>query len=117
MVIHSRLDAERTAQHMAKCRITVLKRTMHRDLAQAYLTPEAAERIEPCNCFRQGQQFVQDESLQPPVGFCTWAWADIRCNVMTILCGGDWPDTRSGLCITCCSDGIRPVIFKLERIE
>lgn len=108
---------ERMVEAMARCRITVLKRTMHGDLAQAYLEPEAAERIGPCNCFREGQEFIQDDSLQPPVGFCTWAWADIRCNVMTILRGGDWPDTRPGLCITCCSDGIRPVIFKLERIE
>jgi uncharacterized repeat protein (TIGR04076 family) len=102
---------------MAKCKITVLKRTIHQDLVDEYLDPNAAATIGVCPCFREGQEFMQDDSLQPPVGFCTWAWADIRCNVMTILCGGDWPDTKPGLCITCCSDGIRPVIFKLERIQ
>jgi uncharacterized repeat protein (TIGR04076 family) len=36
---------------------------------------------------------------------------------MTILCGGNWPDTRPGISIASCSDGCRPVIFRIERLE
>ena len=101
---------------MVQCKITVLKRTFNEDLVREYLLAETADQIGPCNCFREGQEFVFDDSLQPPSGFCTWAWADIRSQLMTILCGGNWPDTKAGICIACCSDGIRPVIFKIERI-
>lgn len=102
---------------MAECRITVLKRTFHKDLATTYLLPETAAKIGRCNCFREGQEFIFDDSLQPPSEFCSWAWADIRSQLMTILCGGDWPDTKPGTCIACCSDGIRPVIFQIQRME
>jgi uncharacterized repeat protein (TIGR04076 family) len=102
---------------MPECRITVLKRTFHREIVDEYLTEESAAKLGLCPCFREGQEFIQDPSLQPPAGFCTWAWADIRANVMTILQGGNWPEHKPGVCIACCSDGCRPVIFKIERVE
>ena len=73
---------------MAKCKITVLKRTVHQDLIDEYLKEGVAEQIGPCDRFEDGQEFIQDESLSPPEGFCTWAWADIRGNVVAIMFGG-----------------------------
>jgi uncharacterized repeat protein (TIGR04076 family) len=53
-----------------------------------------------------------------PEGFCPWAWADIRGDIMTIMAGGDLPWIKQrGTTITGCTDWFRPVIFKVERTD
>jgi uncharacterized repeat protein (TIGR04076 family) len=99
---------------MATCKITVLKRTIHQDLADEYLEGD----IGPCDRFQDGQEFVLENSVAPPGGFCPWAWADIRSVILTIVSGGNLPwASKPGVDIACCSDGCRPVIFKVERID
>jgi uncharacterized repeat protein (TIGR04076 family) len=80
---------------MPKCRITVLKRTLNQDLIDdPYGVPE-------------------DFS-----GRCVWAWADIRKDIMTVAMGANMPGIKQpGTVITGCTDWLRPVIFKVERVE
>jgi len=55
--------------------------------------------------------------MQMPEGFCSWAWADIQRDVIHMGLGGDFPWMKKpGVMISCCTDGLRPVVFKLERI-
>jgi uncharacterized repeat protein (TIGR04076 family) len=102
---------------MAKCKITVLKRTVHQDLIDEYLREGIAEQMGPCDRFEDDQEFTLDESLAPPEGFCAWAWADIRSSVLAIMFGSNLPWAKPGVNITCCTDGCRPVVFKVERVD
>ena len=96
----------------AKVKITVLKRTLHKELLEKY-----AESIwEPCERLCEGKEFVSEDVNIPP-GFCSWAWADIQKYVLTLARGGDFIGVKPGLFITCCTDGFRPVVFKLERTQ
>ncbi len=104
---------------MPDCRITVLKRTLNADLASEYV--EMA--VGPCECFTEGQEFTVS-AMGKPEGFCGWAWDDIFKTVVALSRGGNFSEGMfkgwmkdPGCMITCCSDGIRPVIFKVERIE
>lgn len=103
---------------MPKCRITVLKRTINRDLIDEYVE-DAYQDIGPCERFEEGQAFVVDPSV-PPEAFsarCPWAWADIRRDILTVAYGGDVPGMKQrGTVITGCTDWFRPVIFKVERL-
>ncbi|KPJ53310.1 hypothetical protein AMJ39_05225 [candidate division TA06 bacterium DG_24] len=105
---------------MPRCKITVLKRTLDQDLIDEYLE-DTYRGLGPCECFRDGQEFViegHEELAKVPEGFCPWAWADIRKDILTIQVGGDMPGMkRAGTAITGCTDWFRPVIFKLERME
>jgi uncharacterized repeat protein (TIGR04076 family) len=105
---------------MASCKITVLKRTLNSDLAAEYVEMT----VQPCGAFREGQEFIVSADLGKPEGFCTWAWDDIYKTVVTLARGGNFSDgifqgwMKNPHCmVTCCSDGIRPVIFKVERRE
>jgi hypothetical protein len=52
--------------------------------------------------------------------FCGEAWDAVRCCVYTALQGGAIIKGRTRddrVMIACCSDGTRPVIFKIERID
>jgi uncharacterized repeat protein (TIGR04076 family) len=104
---------------MPKCRITVLKRTVNQDLIDEYLE-DSYQDIGPCECFEEGQEFLVDPSAVPEDFFahCAWAWADIRGDLLTVAYGGDMPGMKQrGTLITGCTDWLRPVIFKVERME
>jgi len=49
---------------------------------------------------------------------CAWAWADFNRDVEAIANESKlfWAK-KPGAQIECCTDGLNPVIFKIERIE
>ncbi len=99
---------------MPKCKITVLKRMAHQDLADEYCEPGA---VLPCPRFADGQEFLLRFDSLPDESFCDWAWNDIYKSVVSLMNGGSYPKAKDkNTLIACCGDGIRPVVFKLERI-
>ena len=104
------------SHELPKCRITVLKKILNQDLAEEYLDMD--EEFVACERFSVGEEFMVEQAFQMPEGFCPWAWADIRGDIMTVFVGGDPPWMKQrGTVITGCTDWFRPVIFKVERIE
>jgi uncharacterized repeat protein (TIGR04076 family) len=103
---------------MKKCKITVLKRSLHEDLAKEYCKSSAGL----CPCFKEGDTFIA--GFEQPQNFCGWAWNDIYRFVSVLMSGGnyskgvfeDWMKKENEM-IACCTDAIRPVIFKIELIE
>ena len=98
---------------MAQVKITVVKRMTNPDLNEAY-----GHNIGlVCDRFADGQEFLLDR-LNAPQGFCSWAWADIQRDVAIMFAGGNLPWMKHpGTAITCCTDGLRPVVFKVERVD
>jgi len=104
---------------MPKVKITVLKKLNVKDLHGETLSGAFDEgKITPeCDRFSLGQEFLTD-THNCPEGFCNWAFVDIHRDLVHILYGGYYPwmkDKR--VAVSCCTDGLRPVIFKLERVE
>jgi uncharacterized repeat protein (TIGR04076 family) len=98
-----------------KVRITVLKKLRVNEVFEKY-----AKNLDPkCPVLRVGDVFeVKPEEIEMPEGFCSWAWADIHRDVAHLALGGDFPWIKQrGTMISSCTDGLRPVIFKLERIK
>ena len=52
-----------------------------------------------------------------PEGFCERAWPDIRHEVAMVMyeATDPWIETP-GVAVTCCNVGLRPVIFRIERV-
>ncbi len=103
---------------MKKVKITVLKRTFNKELAEEY----GAEGLGKCPMLREGQVFYADYAK--PEGMCDEAWKAVYQYVFALAHGaekglfyyGDWI-RKTGTAICCCNDGLRPVIFKLEATE
>ena len=91
-------------------KITVLKRLFHQDLIEKYTD---SQDWTACDHFKEGQEFIVSKAIpwDMPEGFCGWAWADIQKMVWGMARGGP------NIFIACCTDGYRPVIFKLEKME
>jgi len=92
-------------------RITVLKKLFHREFIEKF--SRNPELWTPCQHFKEGQEFVTsgETPWEMPQGFCGWAWADVQKLVYGMARGG------LDVFVTCCTDGYRPVIFKLEKIK
>jgi uncharacterized repeat protein (TIGR04076 family) len=100
----------------SKVKITVLKRQDPKEIFDEYPVKEK-DWFVPCKIYEDGQEFILEENLAMPENFCTSAWNTIYPNVRLLSFGGNLPFfDEEGVAISCCSDGMRPVIFKLERI-
>lgn len=105
---------------MKKVKITVLRKTLQRDLAKEY----GIEGFTKCPMLQEGQVFYATYSK--PEGFCDEAWKAIYQYVFTLAHLGkgtkelfyynDWI-RKPGVAICSCNDGLRPVIFKLEATD
>jgi len=101
---------------VAKVKITVVKKVNNKDLFGDN-PPVGFTAAPECDRLEEGQVFISDEGSCPP-GFCNWAFADIQRDIIHLRLGGDFPWIKEkGTMLACCTDGVRPVIFKLERME
>ena len=103
---------------MKKVKITVLKTTFQKDLADVY----GVEGLSTCPFHKEGQTYLADYAK--PDGFCDEAWKAIYQYVFALAHGADkttfyfndWIKVK-GVAICSCNDGLRPVIFKLEATD
>jgi len=100
-----------------RVKITVLRRFSPSEVFKTNPVTPVNPNPEACGLFKDGQEFVVDRSLNMPEGFCTSAWVSLYGSVRTLAFGGTFPWYKEkGVAIHCCIDGLRPVVFKLERI-
>lgn len=125
-----------------KVKVTVLDTKLYPQLQQEYC---ADANVGPCPCYNAGDEFVfyRDDDRDdfwhmglntlvktngnpdtvaggPKMPFCSEAWDAIARYIYTGLQGGSimrgWMKEEKTM-ITCCSDGTRPVIFTIERLD
>lgn len=100
---------------MTKCKITVLKTSLFKELA---LSLGKKPEYGPCPELKEGQTFITGGIFgnDIPEGFCHMAWQALVMPVNVLIGGGKvlgFDDVH----IACCTDGLRPVVFQLERYE
>lgn len=102
---------------MKKVKITVLKTTLDKELAKEY----GVKGLDVCPFLKEGQIFITD--ISKPDGFCDEAWKAISHFAFALSQGnteqffsGSWIE-KPGVAITCCNDGLRPVVFKMEAVD
>jgi len=99
-----------------KVKITVLKRMRPEEVFNKLpVTPSGT--LGECDVYKDGQEFMVLENGRMPEGFCGAAWNAIYTSVRVLAFGGNMPWFKEkGVSVDCCTDGLRPVIFKLERL-
>ena len=62
--------------------------------------------------------WIVEKDGKMPEGFCSWAWRDLYKDLAVLRYGGNFEDwVNPPFMYTSCSDGVRPVSFKLEILE
>ncbi|MFX0107276.1 MAG: TIGR04076 family protein [Candidatus Hodarchaeota archaeon] len=100
---------------MPNLKISVVRAFSPEEVFGHELRSKSGEVIERCY-LKEGQSWITD-GWKMPEGFCSWAWEDLRKDRYLLYFGGNIPDTGEGVVYVSCSDGKRPVVFKLQRIE
>ena len=110
------------------CKVTVLECKCFDDYQVRYL---ADPKSGPCPCFHEGDEFLFRRNAEAddfwhfgrdldPKFPCAEAWDCISRYIYAALQGGSimhgWTNDER-MMISCCNDGTRPVIFKIERID
>ena len=97
-------------------KITVLRRFSPSEVFET-LPATKPRPVGKCERFKDGQEFIIGKDGKIPDDFCISALLSIYKNVEMLSFGGNIPwFTEKNVIITPCPDGLRPVIFKLERI-
>jgi len=99
---------------MVDLRITVVRTFSPEDVFGGEYRNSFGEVVERC-IFEEGRSWISVDGRIPD-GFCAWAWEDMRKDRYLLALGGEVPDTEDGVVYVPCSDGKRPVVFKLERL-
>jgi uncharacterized repeat protein (TIGR04076 family) len=102
---------------LPRIKITVIKRFTPEDVFGHEYFNMYGNKVGICSRYEDDQEFVVDGSLAMPEGFCPIAWKDIYNDVSILVFGGDHALSEPGVMYSCCSDGVKPVVFKLERID
>ena len=92
---------------MTKCKITVLRTECYKDLAEK----QGILEFTPCPILKEGEEFITKGIFgnDIPDEFCYMP--------VNVLIGGGKVLGHDEVHIACCTDGLRPVVFKLERVE
>jgi uncharacterized repeat protein (TIGR04076 family) len=94
-------------------KITVLKNLKTGEVFDKYA---AKSMTSECTQMKEGKTYISS-GMAMPEGFCSWAWADIERDVIHLSLGGEFPwISEKGKMVSSCTDGLRPVVFLLERM-
>jgi len=104
---------------MGTVRITVIDKIARQELQRKYGVIDFKDGDDTtCDKVKIGDTFTYGDGDNVPANFCPWAWADINRDVEALKNGANFGWIKpGGTSIACCTDGLRPVIFKIERIE
>jgi len=103
---------------MTKIKITVMRVLTFEDVfgddVPEYFPPSISSQ---CGGHKPGEVFIR-EGTNCPEGFCNWAYSDIQKEIVHVYYGGDnpWID-EPGVGYAACTDGMRPVLFRIERVD
>lgn len=104
---------------MTQVKIQVVKRFSAEDV----FGPDHDEKtlsgnpITKCHLFEEGDEFIVSSIESMPSGFCGWAWRDIYKDLSVLFFDGNFYRPEKGAAYVSCTDGRKPVVFKLTRMD
>ena len=100
-----------------KIKVTVIRKLDMRAIHPGEDMGNAESLAPVCPAFNVGDEFMVGAGGCPE-GFCQGAFVDIFRYISGLRAGANYPWMKApGTMVACCGDGLRPVIFKLERME
>jgi uncharacterized repeat protein (TIGR04076 family) len=104
---------------MTKVKIEVIKRFSPEDVFGLDHNQRnlSGNLITKCHKLKEGEHFLVENIEMMPEGFCGWAWRDIYKDLAVLFFDGNFYRPEKGAAYVSCTDGRKPVVFKLTRIE
>ena len=104
--------------NIMKIKITAVKQFAPKDIIGEDFIRENGQKIEKCGYGEEGKTYIVEDPWNIPEGFCHHAWFGLYKNISVLRNHGNFKTwTGENKIYNTCPDGIRPVVFLLERIE
>jgi uncharacterized repeat protein (TIGR04076 family) len=100
---------------MVRIRITVLKTFDTKEIYGNNMPELPSGWSTTCPRLKAGDVFISEDGAFPQ-GFCSWAFADIQRDLTLVRFNCGFPGMPRGVIYSACTDGLRPVLFKIERL-
>jgi uncharacterized repeat protein (TIGR04076 family) len=98
-------------------KITVIKKFSPEDIFGHEIINHSTGKAIPMCSMEKGKEYVVDNLYDMPDDFCPRVWYDSHDIITTYFFGGDFEYPETGATYVTCNDGVRPVIFKIEKID
>ncbi len=102
---------------MKSIKITVIKKFSPTDVFGHEIIRKSTGKPIPSCYLEEGKEFIVENHLKAPEEFCKQAWHDLYNTLMIYYCDGDYEYPEPRVTYTPCNDGVRPVIFKIEKLS
>jgi uncharacterized repeat protein (TIGR04076 family) len=101
---------------ISRVKVTVVKAFTKEDIFGENV-PESLRNGKACPRHTPGEEFIL-EGDNCPRNFCGWAFRDIFRDYNHLRKNGNFPWVgKDGVMFSSCTDGRKPVVFKLERMD
>ena len=104
---------------MTRVKISVIKKFSANDVfgPDHEIKTLSGKPITNCHLFQIGDEFIVENIEEMPSGFCGWAWRDIYKDLSVLYFDGNFYRPEKGVAYVSCTDGRKPVVFRLERLD
>ena len=102
---------------MVKLKITVIKKFSPEDVFGHEMIRQDTGKVIPICSMKKGKDYIVEDIYKMPEDFCPRVWHDTHDLITLFFYGGDMEYPEPGITYITCNDGVRPVVFKYEKIE
>ncbi|MFX0114065.1 MAG: TIGR04076 family protein [Candidatus Hodarchaeota archaeon] len=100
---------------MTKLKITIAKKFSSEDVFGHKIKRLSGGTVPICGL--EEREYIVNHQFEMPNDFCGKAWQDMSRELALLWYGVDPEYTEHNAVYTSCTDGVRPVVFRIERLE
>ncbi|MHA2496897.1 MAG: TIGR04076 family protein [Candidatus Hodarchaeales archaeon] len=98
-----------------KLKITIVKKFSPEEVFGHEVKRTSGEIVPLCGL--EEREYIVEHQFKMPEGFCGKAWQDMSRELSLLSYGVDYDYTEPYAIYATCTDGIRPVVFKIQPLD
>jgi len=102
---------------LKKVKITVIKKFDPKEIFGHEIIRQSTGKPIPMCSMEKGKEYFVENIYEMPDDFCPRVWYETHDIITMFFYGGDFEYPEPGVTYVPCNDGVRPVIFKIEKIS
>jgi uncharacterized repeat protein (TIGR04076 family) len=101
---------------LEKVKITVIRKFNPKEVFGHEVVRHDTGNIIPTCSMEKGKEYLVDNLYEMPDDFCPRVWYETHDILSMFFYGSDFDYPEPGVTYFPCRDGVRPVVFKIERL-
>jgi len=104
-------------KQLKKVKITVIRKFNPIEIFGHEIIRHSTNKAIPTCSMEEGKEYFVENLYEMPDDFCPRVWYDTHDIITMFFYGCDFDYPEPGVTYIPCNDGVRPVIFKIEKLD